>query len=554
MKTHDNQKPFQCTICNRGYNTAAALTSHMQNHKKQAALTGSPTLTYSPRSINSVSSNGSLTNHNHLKRKYSSTIETNNSQRNQHTNHLPMQYQPQPLQHSQLHHQQQLDYINYIKLSSKNNQNLKNNQNNLNNGLLSCIYCTKADFSSMDQLTTHINSMHNNVLRQSGEYRASRTHSSSSSLSSPVHSGNLSLIPAIPPPNELKNAHLQLFSCEFCTMKFPTIPIMFHHLKQIHSDRIQSPNSYLEQFNKNLMNTYDMRSSYFSNTTSYDIRKQTTDERSVKDSIKLETRSPVKDKISPKSKEDGRMIEKIKEENEIDVQHDVESPRTDENLEEQDSPTDLSQPKSKKLKGDSHFSEKPQSVNNNDENKMSLERTPGAFLCNQCNAALPDFESFRTHLKTHLDQGASTFLCQHCGITFNDQLEYERHVVSHFLVTNSEFVCSHNCNKSFQKAEDLQKHLFDLHSQTLYKCSICTEIFDTKVAIQVHFAVTHANEVKIYRCSACSDVFRSEREFRHHIRTRHLTPGAVQCVFCRVICSSELEMHFHLAAHARQFR
>lgn len=41
MKTHDNQKPFQCTVCNRGYNTAAALTSHMQNHKKQqAALLG----------------------------------------------------------------------------------------------------------------------------------------------------------------------------------------------------------------------------------------------------------------------------------------------------------------------------------------------------------------------------------------------------------------------------------------------------------------------------------------------------------------------------------
>lgn len=37
MKTHDNQKPFQCTVCNRGYNTAAALTSHMQNHKKQQA-------------------------------------------------------------------------------------------------------------------------------------------------------------------------------------------------------------------------------------------------------------------------------------------------------------------------------------------------------------------------------------------------------------------------------------------------------------------------------------------------------------------------------------
>lgn len=46
MKTHDNQKPFQCTVCNRGYNTAAALTSHMQNHKKQATLQRNGTLNY----------------------------------------------------------------------------------------------------------------------------------------------------------------------------------------------------------------------------------------------------------------------------------------------------------------------------------------------------------------------------------------------------------------------------------------------------------------------------------------------------------------------------
>lgn len=43
MKTHDHMKPFQCSICNRGYNTAAALTSHMQNHKRNglSSLTAS---------------------------------------------------------------------------------------------------------------------------------------------------------------------------------------------------------------------------------------------------------------------------------------------------------------------------------------------------------------------------------------------------------------------------------------------------------------------------------------------------------------------------------
>lgn len=35
MKTHDGRKPYKCGTCNRGYNTAAALASHQQNHIKR---------------------------------------------------------------------------------------------------------------------------------------------------------------------------------------------------------------------------------------------------------------------------------------------------------------------------------------------------------------------------------------------------------------------------------------------------------------------------------------------------------------------------------------
>ena len=37
MRTHDSQKPYQCSVCNRGYRTAAALTSHLQKHKDREA-------------------------------------------------------------------------------------------------------------------------------------------------------------------------------------------------------------------------------------------------------------------------------------------------------------------------------------------------------------------------------------------------------------------------------------------------------------------------------------------------------------------------------------
>lgn len=395
MKTHDNQKPFQCTVCNRGYNTAAALTSHMQNHKKQIALTGSPTLTYSsrysPRSTGSASSITSVT----PKRRPESVGAT-------------------PIKSP-------LDFMNFPKSSSG----------------FSCLYCTKSDFISLDQLHSHIQTMHGGPMKTN--------LSSPASIGSPVYQ----------------------IQCEFCTIKCPNMQGLFNHMKSTHLDKIQSPNTYLEQF-KSIYNPYSPR-----------LRVQNGQDDSPN----------------------------IKEENKSSPEQNIKVEEQDEE-EEQTSPTDLSQPKTKKPKVDvnnekaTHSPTSPQAMR------------PGTFLCNQCTAALPNFESFRAHLKSHLDNGSSSFVCQTCGTSFADQIEYERHVISHFLVQASEFSCTPQCTKTYGKPDDLQKHLVEMHAQTLYKCSLCSEIFETKVAIQVHFAVTHSNETKIFRCSACSDSFKNERDFR----------------------------------------
>lgn len=395
MKTHDNQKPFQCTVCNRGYNTAAALTSHMQNHKKQIALTGSPTLTYSsrysPRSTGSASSITSVT----PKRRPESVGAT-------------------PIKSP-------LDFMNFPKSSSG----------------FSCLYCTKSDFISLDQLHSHIQTMHGGPMKTN--------LSSPASIGSPVYQ----------------------IQCEFCTIKCPNMQGLFNHMKSTHLDKIQSPNTYLEQF-KSIYNPYSPR-----------LRVQNGQDDSPN----------------------------IKEENKSSPEQNIKVEEQDEE-EEQTSPTDLSQPKTKKPKVDvtnekaTHSPTSPQAMR------------PGTFLCNQCTAALPNFESFRAHLKSHLDNGSSSFVCQTCGTSFADQIEYERHVISHFLVQASEFSCTPQCTKTYGKPDDLQKHLVEMHAQTLYKCSLCSEIFETKVAIQVHFAVAHSNETKIFRCSACSDSFKNERDFR----------------------------------------
>ncbi|XP_021206278.1 zinc finger protein 521 isoform X2 [Bombyx mori] len=167
--------------------------------------------------------------------------------------------------------------------------------------------------------------------------------------------------------------------------------------------------------------------------------------------------------------------------------------------------------------------------------------SPSTLLCNQCDAALPDFEAFRAHLKGHLEEGgeltrSSPAPCLQCGSTYADAAASERYLTAHYLAVSCEYTC-HSCARSFSTPDDLQKHLLDLHAHHLYRCSLCKEIFDSKVAIQVHFAVAHSGENKIWMCRSCGGsggALRSEAEGVAHVRARHgagvsrCTCGALQ--------------------------
>ncbi|XP_018793118.1 PREDICTED: zinc finger protein 423 homolog [Bactrocera latifrons] len=441
MKTHDNQKPFQCTVCNRGYNTAAALTSHMQNHKKQAAILSAgrnpQALNYSPRSSGSVSSGGSLP-----KRSYGASLITGISKTNR------------------MDHPKRPSTVN----------------------LLTCNYCSKSKFISIEQFNEHISSNHSNDLF---------------SVKKPA--------PQLAISNAISEINPFQLSCEYCTREFGNLPALFQHIRLAHVDRLASPNSYFEHFNRlAACGTFSPRL----------VSDKTVEREGItvnESNIKLEPLLPSANVHAEK---------------------------------QEDEPTDLSQ--------------------NNRRSSTALQMPeeslqPDMFFCNQCNAGLPDFDTFRNHLKTHITQDVN-LICHHCGLALQEQSEHERHVISHYLITSSEYICAGNkCDKSHSKPEELQDHMFEQHAIPMFKCSVCSELFESKMAIQMHFACTHSIETKIFRCSACMEIFRSENEFSTHVKSHHPglnrpTPNSLQCMFCRTICSNELEMHFHLAAHARQFQ
>ncbi|CAG0878681.1 unnamed protein product [Darwinula stevensoni] len=191
----------------------------------------------------------------------------------------------------------------------------------------------------------------------------------------------------------------------------------------------------------------------------------------------------------------------------------------------------------------------------------SLMSTPTAaevgrtWLCNQCNEGFRDFESFRTHLGGHLESTRHKSLCFECHQEFPDQDSLDSHMVSHYLASTTEYGCQ-SCQKLFLRPDDLQKHLMDIHALHLYKCSLCQGVFDSKVAIQVHFAVEHSDECKLLKCVVCGAGYKTEAEFHVHVRANHLKKlQPLKCLLCNASFVSPDELHAHVrVSHRREFR
>ena len=143
--------------------------------------------------------------------------------------------------------------------------------------------------------------------------------------------------------------------------------------------------------------------------------------------------------------------------------------------------------------------------------------------------------------------------CPTCHNEFPNEQQLIVHVLTHFKGVSKEYVCK-DCGKSFKKPDELQKHLFEIHAHHLFKCSLCKEVFDSKVSIQVHFAVKHSNEYKIFNCTKCGSVYNAEAELIAHVKSEHLKIQPFKCIFCSQNFATDVEFQCHLTTHSKQFR
>ncbi|EPY82131.1 zinc finger protein 423 [Camelus ferus] len=116
----------------------------------------------------------------------------------------------------------------------------------------------------------------------------------------------------------------------------------------------------------------------------------------------------------------------------------------------------------------------------------------------ECDLKFSNFESFQTHLKLHLELLLRKQACPQCKEDFDSQESLLQH---------------------------LTKHLLDMHTFVLYHCTLCQEVFDSKVSIQEADLQCHiTTHSKKYNCKFCSKAFHAIILLEKHLREKH-------CVF-----------------------
>lgn len=188
----------------------------------------------------------------------------------------------------------------------------------------------------------------------------------------------------------------------------------------------------------------------------------------------------------------------------------------------QTQPTDLSRKKRKEDVSEKLLKKKKQESQDS-STISSYDSNDKPCICSYCYAQLPNFKSFLHHMETHIVSSNNSLLgfCPVCGEPGRDPVSFTNHIFGH-AIAQVPGRCCYTCKKSFERLEELQKHLLDAHVLTVFKCSICNDIFDTKVSMQLHLTNKHSDECKHFKCYLCSNqVFHDRLSAELHISMKH---------------------------------
>ncbi|KAL3123230.1 hypothetical protein niasHT_006773 [Heterodera trifolii] len=149
------------------------------------------------------------------------------------------------------------------------------------------------------------------------------------------------------------------------------------------------------------------------------------------------------------------------------------------------------------------------------------------------NSATANWTVLSKHMRTahlqHCDGSSVKCQCQICGRQLaTNRKEFNAHMAEHLLDTRTKWHCLRCHGIQFDAADELRRHFSQSHVHTLFRCTICLELFTERDDLQDHLMANHCAKQQKFFCAACEMPFDSRFAFELHIGQVHAANGAEQ--------------------------
>ena len=146
------------------------------------------------------------------------------------------------------------------------------------------------------------------------------------------------------------------------------------------------------------------------------------------------------------------------------------------------------------------------------EQKKSEERRKSKnYNCKECGASFGKHHLLTQHLYVHT--GVLPFNCSKCDKAFMTLAHRNRHEKVH-----DGYKCT-QCSETFETWSKLRVHVKTAHPR-IYKCSDCDKTFKMACRLKEHAAV-HLTERRVFKCKECDRTFVRKSNLKTHVFSQH---------------------------------
>ncbi|XP_065215573.1 telomere zinc finger-associated protein-like [Planococcus citri] len=136
-------------------------------------------------------------------------------------------------------------------------------------------------------------------------------------------------------------------------------------------------------------------------------------------------------------------------------------------------------------------------------------------VCEFCQKRLSSFKSYQRHKKLH-EHPQQKISCEDCPTKFSLKSNLRRHIK--LCKHKSEKICI-KCNSKVKTETILEKHRCQ---DTIYSCSLCSQVFCFEVNLRSHLKKEHPNLwFKCKRCPNTSFMTRATKNLQEHVKKLH---------------------------------